>query len=97
MVLPRALSYNAPAVPQAMQTIAEALPSGDGDAGKGLDTLIKALSLPTSLSEFGMQEKDVDTVVGQVMHSAYANPMPLEPDKIRQLINSCYGGAKAAL
>jgi alcohol dehydrogenase class IV len=97
VVLPRALSYNAPAVPQAMQTIGEALPFGDGDAVKGLDMLINALALPTSLAEFGMQEKDVDTVAGQVLQSAYANPMPLEPEKIRQLIYSCYGGARAAL
>jgi alcohol dehydrogenase class IV len=97
VVLPRALSYNAPAVPQAMRIIGEALPFGDGDAVKGLDMLIKALSLPTSLAEFGMQEKYVDTVVGQVLQSAYANPMPLEPEKIRQLICSCYGGTRAAL
>ena len=97
VVLPRALSYNAPAVPQAMQTIGEALPFGDGDAVMGLDMLIKALSLPTSLAELGMQEKDVDTVVGQVLQSAYANPMPLEAEKIRQLIYSCFGGARAAL
>lgn len=97
VVLPRALSYNAPAVPQAMRTIGQALPFGDGDAVKGLDMLIKALELPTSLADFGMQEKDVDTVVGQVLRSAYANPMPLEPEKIRQLIYSCYGGARAAL
>lgn len=80
-----------------MRTIGEALPFGDGDAIKGLDLLIKALSLPTSLAEFGMQEKDVDMVVGQVLQSAYANPMPIEPEKIRELIHSCYGGARAAL
>jgi len=97
VVLPRALSYNAPAVPQAMRTIGEALPYGDGDAVKGLDILIKALELPTSLADFGMQEKDVDTVAEQIMQSAYANPMPLEPEKLRQLIYSCYGGARAAL
>ncbi|GAB7333526.1 hypothetical protein MBLNU13_g05105t1 [Cladosporium sp. NU13] len=97
VVLPRALSYNAPAVPQAMRAIGEALPFGDGDPVKGLDILIKALSLPTSLAEFGMQEEDVDKVAGQVLQSAYANPMPLEPEKIRQLIYSCYGGARAAL
>jgi alcohol dehydrogenase class IV len=97
VVLPRALSYNAAAIPQAMRTIAEALPFGDGDAVRGLDMLIKALSLPTSLAEFGMQEKDVDMVVEQVLQSAYANPMSLEPEKIRQLIYSCYGGARAAL
>lgn len=97
VVLPRALSYNAPGVPQAMRTIGGALPFGDGDAIKGLDMLIKALSLPTSLAEFGMQEKDVDMVVGQVLQSAYANPVPIEPEKIRELIHSCYGGARAAL
>jgi maleylacetate reductase len=97
VVLPRALSYNASAVPQAMRTIGKALPFGDGDAVKGLDMLIKALELPNSLAEFGMQEKDVDTVAEQVLQSAYANPMPLELEKMRQLIYSCYGGAKAAL
>lgn len=80
-----------------MQTIGEALPFEDGDAVKGLDMLIKALALPTSLSELGMLEKDVDMVMGQVLQSEFANPMPLEPEKVRQLIYSCYGGAKLAL
>jgi alcohol dehydrogenase class IV len=97
VVLPRALSYNAPAVPEVMKTIGEALPFGDGDAVKGLDMLIKALSLPNTLASYGMQEKDVDTVAKQVLQSEFANPMPLEAEKIRQLIYSCYGEAKAAL
>ena len=97
VVLPRALSYNAPAVPQVMKTIGEALPLGDGDAVKGLDMLIKALSLPSSLAEYGMQEKNVDVVTKQVLQSSFNNPMPLEQEKVRQLIHSCYGGARAAL
>lgn len=97
VVLPRALSYNAGAVPQAMRVVGEALPFGNGDAIKGLDMLINALSLPTSLADYGMREKDVDTVVRQVLQSEYANPMPLEEEKVRQLIYSCYGGARAAL
>lgn len=97
VVLPRALAYNAPAVPHAMKIIGEALPFGDGDAVVGLDMLIKALALPTSLAEYGMKATDVDKVVDQVLQSGYINPMPLEREKIHQLIQSCFGEARAAL
>lgn len=92
VVLPRALSYNAPAVPQAMKVIGEALPFGEGDAIKGLDMLVKALSLPTSLAAYGMQETDVDVVASQVLQSAHDSPMALEPERVRRLVYSCYAG-----
>jgi alcohol dehydrogenase class IV len=95
VVLPRALSYNAPAVPQAMKVIGEALPFGDGDAIKGLDMLVEALSLPSSLAEYGMQGADVDLVARQVMQSGYENPVPLEAESIHRLIHSCYMGRRS--
>jgi alcohol dehydrogenase class IV len=97
VVLPRALAYNAPAVPQAMKIIGEALPFGDGDAIKGLDMLVEALSLPSSLAEYGMQAWDIGQVATQVMQSGYENPVPLEAVGIHRLIYSCYMGRKERL
>lgn len=94
-VLPRALSYNASAISQAMKVIGEALPFGEGDAIKGLDMLVKALSLPTSLATYGMQEADVAAVVSQVMQSGHDNPMPLELERVHRLVYSCYTGQES--
>jgi alcohol dehydrogenase class IV len=73
-----------------MKIIGEALPLGDGDAIKGLDMLVGALSLPSSLAGYGMQGADVDVVARQVMQSGYENPVPLEAEGILRLIHSCY-------
>jgi alcohol dehydrogenase class IV len=94
VVLPRALSYNAPAVPQAMKVIGDALPFGDGDAIKGLDMLVEALSLPSSLAEYGMQAWDIAAVATQVLQSGYENPVPLEANGIHRLIHSCCMGRR---
>lgn len=95
VVLPRALSYNAPAVPKALIIIAEALPVGDGDAIRGLDMLIERLALPKGLHALRMVESDVAAVVERVLASGYENPMPLEPEKVDRLVRACWSGKLA--
>lgn len=96
VVLPRALAYNAPAVPDAMKTIAAALPYAEGDAVKGLDMLVSSLELPNALSDYGMAETDVVKVVERVLDAAYENPMPLLPDRVRLLVALCWKGSEAS-
>jgi alcohol dehydrogenase class IV len=94
VVLPRALAYNAPAVPKALQIIGEALPFGDGDAVGGLHMLVEELGLPNGLCEIGMKESDVDVVVEQIMGSGLENPVPLELEKVERLTRACFEGAR---
>lgn len=92
VVLPRALAYNAPAVPKALQIIGGALPFGDGDAVRGLHMIVEELSLPNGLCEIGMKESDLDVVVEQVMASGFENPVPLELEKVERLTRACFEG-----
>src|SRR5205085_3492321 len=60
IVLPHALSYNAPAIPDEMAELASVLPESNGDATRGLNVLLEKLQVKRGLKEFGMKEEDVD-------------------------------------
>jgi alcohol dehydrogenase class IV len=94
VVLPRALAYNAPAVPTALRIIGEALPFGDGDAVRGLHMLVEELGLPNGLHQIGMKESDVSVIVEQMMASGFENPVPLELEKVERLTRACFEGAR---
>jgi maleylacetate reductase len=58
----------------------------------GLQALIRQLDQPTSLSELGMTESDVDPVVEDLMADPPPNPRPFDRAAIRQLLlNALHG------
>ncbi|KAF2152116.1 maleylacetate reductase [Myriangium duriaei CBS 260.36] len=95
IVLPHALAYNAPAIPEAMKKLAEALPSSDGDAIKGLNVLLEKLKVKRGLKEFGMKEEDVDKAVDIALGNPYWNPRPVEREPLRETIRRCWAGEEA--
>ncbi|RMZ91590.1 hypothetical protein DV736_g1152, partial [Chaetothyriales sp. CBS 134916] len=95
IVLPHALSYNAPAVPDAMEKLATALHDSDGDAIRGLNTLLGKLKVKRALKIFGMKEEDIDKATEIALSSQYPNPRPLDKDKIREVIRRCWAGEPA--
>ncbi|RMZ80726.1 hypothetical protein DV738_g2594, partial [Chaetothyriales sp. CBS 135597] len=95
IVLPHALSYNAPAVPDAMAKLATALPDSDGDAIKGLNTLLERLKVKRALKDFGMKEEDIDKAAEIAVSNQYPNPRPLDKVKIREVIRRCWAGEPA--
>jgi maleylacetate reductase len=94
IVLPQALAYNAPAVPEVLGIIGRALPFGGGDAVRGLHMLVQELGLPNGLHEIEMRESDVSVVVEQVMGSGCENPVPLELDGVERLVRACFHGTE---
>lgn len=95
IVLPHALAYNAPKVPQAMEKLAAVLPGSDGDAVKGLNGLLNELDAPRSLKSLGMEEADIDKAVEIAVTNAYWNPREIEKEKIRELIRRAWAGEDA--
>ncbi|RMD39403.1 hypothetical protein DV735_g5719, partial [Chaetothyriales sp. CBS 134920] len=95
IVLPHALAYNAPAVPDAMAKLAAALPESDGDAIKGLNTLLEKLKVKRALKDFGMKEEDIDQAAEIAVSNQYPNPRPLDKAKIREVIRRCWAGEPA--
>ncbi|KAK5082823.1 hypothetical protein LTR05_006704 [Lithohypha guttulata] len=95
IVLPHALSYNAPAIPSQMADLASALPESNGDAIHGLNVLLEKLKVKRALSDFGMKEEDIDKATDIAMSAQYPNPRKLEKEKIRELIRRCWAGEPA--
>lgn len=92
VVLPHALAYNATAVPEVMQRIANAL--GTQAAAAGIFDLAKELGAPTSLKEIGMPEDGMDKVVELALANPYWNPKPLEKMQLKNLIENAYWGKR---
>ena len=95
IVLPHALSYNAPKVPDAMAQLAQALPESDGDAIKGLNILLTKLKVKRGLKDFGMKEQDIDKAAEIAVSNPYWNPREIEKAPLRELIRRCWDGEEA--
>jgi alcohol dehydrogenase class IV len=90
IVLPHALAYNAPAVPDAMKRIARAI--GTADAAQGLYDLARRLNAKVALRDIGMPESGIDKAADFAVTNAYWNPRPLERNAIRDLIARAWAG-----
>ncbi len=89
-VLPHAVAYNAPAVPEAMRIVAEAL--GTADAAQGLRDLALRLKAPVALRDLGMPEAGIDAAVEAALQNPYWNPRPLDRSALRDLIARAHAG-----
>ncbi|BAM87629.1 maleylacetate reductase [Bradyrhizobium oligotrophicum S58] len=90
IVLPHAVAYNAPAVPDAMARIARAI--GAADAAQGLYDLAKRLDTKLALRDIGMPESGIDKAVDLAITNAYWNPRPIERNALRDLIARAWAG-----
>lgn len=97
IVLPHALSYNAPAIPEAMEKISSVLlpPGSDGDAIKGLNLLLAKLKVKRGLRDFGMREQDVEKAAEIAVADPYSNPRKVEIGPVKELIRRCWAGEEA--
>jgi alcohol dehydrogenase class IV len=90
IVLPHAMAYNAPAVPEAAMKIAHAL--GAADAAQGLFDLALRLNTKLALKDIGMPRDGIDKAADLAVTNAYWNPRPLERGAIRDLIARAWAG-----
>jgi len=94
IVLPHALAYNAPKIPEALSRIARAL--DHTDAIEGLNELLTKLKVKRALKDIGMPEDGIDRAADLAVKNAYWNPRPLERDPIREVIRRAWAGELAA-
>jgi alcohol dehydrogenase class IV len=90
IVLPHALAYNAPAIPEVMERLSAAL--NHPDPARALYDMTMAIGTPTALSQIGMPEEGIDKAVELALANPYWNPRPLERDGLRELIGRAYAG-----
>ncbi|KAK4555150.1 hypothetical protein LTR86_007916 [Recurvomyces mirabilis] len=95
IVLPHAIAYNAPKIPEVMKKLADVLPESDGDAIKGLNVLLTKLKVKRGLKDFGMKEEDVDRAVEIAVGNPYWNPREIEKEPLRETIRRCWDGEEA--
>lgn len=90
VILPHAVSYNAPAVPEAMARLARAL--GTEEAASGLFDLTEKLGAQHGLQDLGMPRDGTDRAANLAIENPYWNPQPFTRDSIRQLIARAWAG-----
>lgn len=94
-VLPHAISYNAPNIPEVMKQLADALPDSNGDAIHGLNILLAKLKVKRGLKVFGMKEGHIDQAASIAVSNPYWNPRTIELAPIRELIRRVWAGELA--
>ncbi|KAL1953736.1 hypothetical protein VTO42DRAFT_2300 [Malbranchea cinnamomea] len=94
-VLPHALAYNAPKIPDTMAALVEVLPESQGSAIHGLNVLLKKLQIKRGGKELGMKEDDIDKAADIVVSNPYWNPREVQREPIRELIRRVWAGEEA--
>jgi maleylacetate reductase len=89
VVLPHALAYNAPAIPDVMTQLRTVL---GGDPVVALYEFAGALGAPPALKDLGMPEQGIDEVARRALANPYWNPRPLEFEPIQSLIMRAWAG-----
>lgn len=93
LVLPHALAYNAPAIPQVMAQLCDAL-GVERDAPGALQAINRAIGAPSGLAALGMPEEGIARAVELALANPYWNPRALERDGLTQLISDAFRGAE---
>ncbi|KAG9606040.1 maleylacetate reductase, partial [Aureobasidium melanogenum] len=95
IVLPHALAYNAPAIPQVMVKLAAVIPDSEGNAIEGLEKLLEKVGFKKGLKDYGMQEHDIAEAAQIAAQSQYPNVREIEATKITEVIRRCWAGEPA--
>jgi maleylacetate reductase len=92
VVLPHAMAYNAPAVPEVMRRIADAL--GTADAPSGVHDLVTSLGGPTSLRDLGMPESGLARAAELAAATPYPNPREVTAEGVAALLSDAWHGRR---
>ena len=92
ILLPYTVAYAAPAVPDLMVRIAEALDAGD--AATGLHDLAAGMGLPTALAQIGIAEGDLERIADIATETAVVNPRPVTREGVITLLRQAHAGAR---
>jgi maleylacetate reductase len=94
LVLGHALAYNAPAIPEALERIEDALGAAPGDAPGALFDLAAAVGAPASLAAAGMPADGLDQATRRIVAEAAGNVRPPEPEGIRRMLDDAFAGRR---
>ena len=89
VILPHALAFNSPAIPDVMQSLQRNLGQ---DPANALYRLGGALGAPRSLRDLGMPSSGIERAAEAALANPYWNPQPLRLDAIRALLFRAWAG-----
>lgn len=94
IVLPHALAYNAPSIPQVMAHLRETLDCED--PALRLFEIGREIGAPDGLKSLGMPEDGIARIVELSLSAPYWNPRPLEREPLTGLLEDAYHGRPPA-
>ncbi len=94
IILPHAVAFNAPALPDEMARLEEALGAAPGDAAGALHDLAIESHVPTRLSELGLTEADLHEAAVAGAAEITTNPVPVTVDDLDRLLQHAYEGTR---
>ncbi|PTB61895.1 Dehydroquinate synthase-like protein [Trichoderma citrinoviride] len=97
IILPHAVAYLAPSIPETMKVLAENIPDSEGNAVNGLNRLLSKLGITYSLGDLGLKEEDIDLAVTTLLKKPFWSPRPIEGDLIRELLRRAWEGKPAQI
>ena len=93
IVLPQAVAFNEPAMPEIAARIAGAL--GADGAATGLFAMIEKIGAKTALKDIAMREEQIDVVLPQILEAVPEdNPRPTDERGMRDILENAYAGRR---
>jgi len=92
VILPHAIAYNGPAIPDALSRMQRALQSDN--APQAFFDMACSNGAPTALRDLGMAESDLDRAADIALENPYWNPQPVERTNIRALLQRAWEGSR---
>jgi alcohol dehydrogenase class IV len=96
IILPHAVAFNAPALPDEMARLEEALGAAPGDAAGALHDLALESHVPTRLAELGLSEADLHEAAVAGAAEITVNPVPVTVEALSRLLRDAYDGTRPA-
>lgn len=91
ILLPYALTYNAPAIPDALRQLARAMRT-DSAVGALMD-LEGRCGIPLALRDIGMPKEGIERAVEETLANPYDNPRPIESAPLREILSRAWAGS----
>ena len=90
IILPHALAYNAPAIPEAMDALRRA--TGSDRPATAFFDIADQSGVPTALKDIGMPKDGISRAVEVTLETPYFNPRGLERDGLTELLTNAWHG-----
>ena len=90
IILPQVIAFNAPAMPDTIRRMAEAMSTDD--PARACFDLARRLGAPTSLREMGVDPVALGAVAADIAATPPGNPRPLDKDSVEALLQRAWNG-----